>query len=172
MALVAATALGMAWMRVVYPGQLRPLSGHFAGWLLQGPSTCLAVTFAALLVVLRLQSPRPRRRRLMIQPGFVACLASLVSLLLEVGCGVFFRMVHTFAPDEKFVYDASVFWRWGVSAPPAFVVGAWSGLWLSGRWAPEGSWIDRAGRALGLFWAAGWAWSLAGPILDYYLPIL
>ncbi len=34
------------------------------------------------------------------------------------------------------------------------MIGAWVCLWLSGRWAAEPSWIDRAGRVLGLFWIA------------------
>ena len=37
-----------------------------------------------------------------------------------------------------------------------------SSLWLSGAWRPEPSWIDRAGRALGIYWILisvffGWA---------------
>ena len=35
---------------------------------------------------------------------------------------------------------------------PGSVVVAWSALVLSGRWCAEPTWIDRAGRALGLGW--------------------
>ena len=32
------------------------------------------------------------------------------------------------------------------------VVGAWTTLLLSSCWRPENSWIDRAGRVLGVYW--------------------
>jgi hypothetical protein len=31
------------------------------------------------------------------------------------------------------------------------VIVAWATLGLTGRWRPEPSWLDRAGRAIGLF---------------------
>ena len=34
----------------------------------------------------------------------------------------------------------------------AAVVGAWTSLLLSSSWHTEKSWIDRAGRVLGLYW--------------------
>ena len=33
----------------------------------------------------------------------------------------------------------------------------WINLWLGRRWRPERSWVDRAGRVLGIFWML---WSL------------
>jgi hypothetical protein len=39
--------------------------------------------------------------------------------------------------------------HWAVTA----VVGSWLALAISRRWRPERSWIDRAGRILGLYWA-------------------
>jgi hypothetical protein len=38
--------------------------------------------------------------------------------------------------------------RWAYTA----VLGSWLALALSRRFRPERSWIDRAGRALGLYW--------------------
>src|SRR5262245_54032501 len=32
------------------------------------------------------------------------------------------------------------------------VSGAWLTLWLSGRWRPERTWIDRLGRVMGWLW--------------------
>jgi hypothetical protein len=38
----------------------------------------------------------------------------------------------------------------------------WSILVLSGRWHPEPGWIDRVGRALGMFWILiGFLWWFA-----------
>jgi hypothetical protein len=34
----------------------------------------------------------------------------------------------------------------------AAIAASWTFLLVSGRWRPERSWIDRAGRALGWFW--------------------
>ena len=36
----------------------------------------------------------------------------------------------------------------------AAVAVAWLTLALSGRWRPRPDWLDRAGRALGIFWLA------------------
>lgn len=32
------------------------------------------------------------------------------------------------------------------------VLAVWTIQYLSGRWRPQATWIDRAGRALGIFW--------------------
>ncbi len=107
----------------------------------------------------------------MIQPGFVASVASLAGVLAGLGSSLFFRAVHTLAPGETYTVHVSVLWSWGLEPCPPFVLGAWLGLWLAGLWAPERSWIDRAGRALGLFWIAHLAWTLVGPILQHFLPM-
>lgn len=172
MVLIAATALGMALMRVVYEDGLGPRSRDYVRWLLRGPPTCLAASVALALIILRMRRPRPRGRRLVIQPGFVASVASLVALIVGIGCSAFFQAVHTVLPGQTFAYPLAVHWAWGIGPCPGFVLGACLGLWLSGRWAPERSWIDRAGRALGLFWIADGAWDLIGPILQHFFPIL
>src|SRR5262249_51936678 len=157
---------------LVYPEGSSPESGDSMRWLLKGPSTCMAATLAIALIVLRLRRPCPRRRRLVIQPGFVACVATLVALLLGWGCGLFFEMVQTRSRGVVYIEGAIVYWSWAAAAVPGFVLGAWLGLWLAGRSAPEPSWIDRAGRALGLFWIAGVAWSMVGPIIKLFAPML
>ncbi len=171
MVLIAATALGMAWMRVVYEDGLGPRPPNYVRWILHGPSTCLVYGLALALIVLRLRRPRPRRRRLVIQPGFVASVASLAGLLAGLGSTLFFRAVHTLAPGETYTFPVNVLWSWGMDPSPGFVLGAWLGLWLAGLWAPEPSWIDRAGRALGLFWIADVAWTLVSPLLQHFLPM-
>jgi hypothetical protein len=34
------------------------------------------------------------------------------------------------------------------------VSAVWIVLWLIGAWRPEPSWIDRAGRVVGIYWVA------------------
>jgi len=59
-----------------------------------------------------------------------------------------------------------------IGMQPMFLVGGAAAsvlivLWLSGGWREDRSWIDRAGRALGIYWIAisvlfGWAFFLWG----------
>jgi hypothetical protein len=137
----------------------------------------LAATWGVALVILRRVrrpgSPFWRARR----PGALACLASTVVLALIlaiqsvrpssndlfeplVGLRGEVRAVTTFHH-----HDASSDWsdpldpflNTALQMPRAtgFVVaGAWIALALAGRWRPERSWIDRLGRAIGVFWIA------------------
>jgi hypothetical protein len=41
---------------------------------------------------------------------------------------------------------------WTSSTVTVAVIVAWTMLWTSGRWRPERSWLDRAGRLLGWYW--------------------
>src|SRR5262249_53666724 len=99
--LVAATAIGLALVRFGWPRKVagawiftwpvRPSS--FGGypsktWVLPIANRaapflpCLAAWPAAFLVI-RLRSPRPRRRRLLSQPGLVGAIAVLSTLTIE-----------------------------------------------------------------------------------------
>ena len=69
------------------------------------------------------------------QPGVWACVAPLVALLSLPALGRYFAL--EFSPPLIF---------------PAAVAAAWLILALCGRWHPEPSWVDRAGRGLGLGW--------------------
>jgi hypothetical protein len=105
---------------------------------------CLAST-VVLALILAIQSVRPSSNDLF-EP--------LVGLRGEV------RAVSTFHhhdassdwsdPLDPFLNTALQMPRWA-----GFVVaGAWIALALAGRWRPERSWIDRLGRAIGVFWIA------------------
>jgi len=172
MVLVGGVAIGLAWMRVVRSGAASTHADSYVEWLLRGPSTCVAAGLAVALIVLRLRRPRPRRRRLVIQAGFVACAATLASLILGTGCWLFFEMVHTRTAGSVRPMVPSSIWSWSTAAVPGFLTGSWLGLWLARRWATEPSWIDRAGRIVGAFWIAGALWSQVGPILKYFAPML
>lgn len=177
MALVAAVAVGLAVSRVwtrfaderamyqsrVYAtsGPMRPLA----------PITTRAVQYwpvvAALsptLLALRMRRPRPRRRRLFAPPGVTACATATIAIALE---GLM-RVLLILGP-----YPDSFAWEWkeldhirvlnlalaAIGALSSTTVGiavaaAWGSTALAGRWRPEGSWIDRAGRVVGFLWLA------------------
>jgi hypothetical protein len=172
MILVAGAALGLVGVREVYTDTPLPRSGYYVGWVLYGPSRCVVAALAVTLILLNLRRPRPRRRRLVILPGFVACVVTLVALVLGYGCDLFFESVQTRSPGVTYTRTAEVTWTRAAEGVPEFVLGAWLGLWLTGRWAPEPSWIDRAGQAIGLFWIAGVVWRLAWPIVYHFAPML
>jgi hypothetical protein len=77
------------------------------------------------------------------------------------------------ALDKGTFNDKSSMMLWiRIGMQPMFLVGGavasvWIVLWLSGTWRAERSWIDRAGRALGIYWITisvffGWAFFLWG----------
>jgi hypothetical protein len=103
------------------------------------------VCWTAALVVMRLRSPRPPWRDLVRQPGLWACLAAVVA---EV---------------------AFPWWDYfGVRLPAIIVPGAvalaWLALVLTRAWRPERSWIDRAGRIMGLVWLSMFVPCLSIPV--------
>ncbi len=131
---------------------------------------CLQVLTVGLLaasgavVVLRLRLPRPRRRRLMRQPGWVACLAASGVAALAVPVLVAKRALAYGFDDEGF---ASWFVDVGdgafarlVLVCGAAVAASWLILALGGAWADERSWVDRLGRAVGV----GWLLTLAADV--------
>ena len=170
MALVGATALGLAWARWAYAGRLRPESGQVLWWLLRGPPTCLVAAWAPALLLLRLRRPRPRRGRLVQQPGLIACAAAVASMLLGLGGAFAFLAVHTQPPRTATAYSVVAAWPEMIERTPEFVLGAWVALGWAGRWSPERSWVDRAGRAAGLFWVAGLALTVVAPALVALFP--
>ena len=176
MALIAATAVGLWLTGLGWPSTVAKPNGPWAlnwpifpnkpsgypskTWML--PVTeraapflpCLAAWTGAFLAI-RLHGPRPRRRRLVIQPGLVAAVAVLSILAAE---------------SVLLVGSAKLDGRFGWSSPTRVVefavngtvllahhagwsvVVAWLTLGLIGRWRPEPSWVDRCGRTLGCLW--------------------
>ena len=100
-------------------------------------------------LAIRLRKPRPRFRRLMRQPGMVACVAATV--VMAVGAALATAVIGTVGipPLEDFYLKI---------LPPLFdsaaiaVVAVWSAMALARRWKPEPGWIDRMGRVIGALW--------------------
>ena len=112
------------------------------------------------LFVLRLRHPRPRRRRLMRQPGAVACtVATNVFLITSLGitAAVAIRYLSVWRFSVWAMYFLPLYFHcaYGIRLPTLMGAGVtcgWATLALGGRWHPEPSWIDRAGRLVGACW--------------------
>jgi hypothetical protein len=103
--------------------------------------------------LMRLRRPRPCLRRLSREPGAVACAAASAAVLAG-GVVVLSRKLFG-VPEFTTMFDVH---NWTIieSRVGPAVVAAWAVLYASGRWRPEPSWLDRAGRLLGAFWIALW----------------
>jgi hypothetical protein len=116
---------------------------------------CGAWTVA--LAMLRLRRPRPPRRRLGRQPGTMACFtaalvlvpALVVSLWVWAVLGSFGSIGYDSAEWHKVL---GLFFVLLPALTGFAVLGAWWSLYLGRRWRPEATWIDRVGRALGVYW--------------------
>ena len=118
------------------------------------------MAWSVVLLLLRLRRPRPHWSRMILQPGTIVGVVSVLVLLLEslqLGFITFLYRVsgfefwkgdhwnHQWVAVRSWVLEAS----WQV-ALGVFIT--WSILALSRQWQPEPSWIDRMGRILGLLW--------------------
>ena len=121
---------------------------------------CLAAWSGAFLVT-RLRGPRPRWRRLVLQPGLVAAVAALSVLAIEsimlVGSAKIDGRFGWASPERVADFVANGVVMLAHHAGWAVAV-SWFTLALIGRWRPERSWVDRGGRVLGC------TWIIIGPI--------
>lgn len=165
MILIAATApaAGLAWIT-----KQEESWGHFfiqfeepSSWSLYYNVLPTVALFTAPLlsawtlawVVLRLRGPRPRRRRLVRQPGvavaLVAALAWSVGGLATLRWGMALHHMDPSWLDLLIVQFASTTMLGGFG-----VAVEWAGSALAGRWKPERGWVNRMGRVLGVGWVA------------------
>jgi hypothetical protein len=153
MILVAAMAAGLALARA---GPMEWMAWTGSGWfgkarrLLHGSATLFAAMMSLGLIIVRLRRPRPRLVRVMRQPGMVASCAAAVALAVTALGWTSYDVIHTggWSARDSIARYCRIH---GAKFGPA-VGAAWLGLWFAGRWRPERGWIDRAGRALGVFW--------------------
>lgn len=178
MILVAATAVGLALAREETGWTLRHYLMPWRAIPLEWVGTAvydlvlatlpLPAAWSAGLLLIRLIGPRPALRRLTVQPGAVALLAVGLALASRLaGLAVLTARVWLAGPSPgiqgslwsiprlslAIVDSVHVSSGWARSLSVAVLV-AWSLLALGGRWRPEPSWIDRAGRLLGAYWVA------------------
>jgi hypothetical protein len=130
-------------------------------------ATPTLVACSAAILISRLRNPRPRRRRLFRQPGFLGLVAALAVYswyMAEVLGGFLYEELLPTAYSENFVIDLqelsasfvdAVFaWSQAASHMGMAVALAWVVAGAGGRLRPEPSWVDRAGRAMGVAWIA------------------
>jgi hypothetical protein len=166
MILVAATAGAMAWVRANYEWRVFELTWGWyyrRGYYVEFVQDLIRLAWPFLLawtlatLVLRTRPPRPAPRRLARQPGLVAGCAVVVGAAAVAWPAVVGALAGLYQIDPLTHQPAS-YWvgmSRGVGLPEAVglaVTAAWLTLALGGRWRPEPSWIDRAGRALGACW--------------------
>jgi hypothetical protein len=95
------------------------------------------LVWSLCLLCLRLLQPRPPWAALVRQPGWWASLGPILGVLLGQAEDLFL--------DSRASSSVIV---------PAIVLVAWVALAASRKWQAERSWIDRAGRILGVLWIA------------------
>jgi hypothetical protein len=166
--LVAAAALSCFWWRrfkvyylspdfsVTNPSQFffavsvvrRGFSGMFP----------VLAPFTFALIPLRALRPRPSWRRVMCQPGAVACLTAGLTFSIQ--------FTRQFVPEAANLIFHEVPLSTGLSMDywaPAYcesttfglvILAAWLPMALGRRWRPEPTWVDRFGRLLAFAWVA------------------
>ena len=156
-----------------------PQAAPFNGWI-KGLWGCLVLAaplvmaWTLAILALRLRRPRDRWIRLVRQPGLVAGLmaASVLAWRLLGFATMYPRVIGRPRLNILTVRSGALSGIWGGGWPPdhllfetdhfldtmaiigVAVASSWILLLASGRWRPERSWIDRAGRVLGWFWIA------------------
>jgi hypothetical protein len=170
MVLIAATAVGLGAMRARF-GDLSPILDMVSNVASLKAAFGLVVeltyfgfplfaTWTVALLILRLRAPRPSRRRLACQPGAMALASTTLVVVL--------RLLEYAVVALVTIVLGAWDWSWpvvsrainglyanmteAVSSPGLAVAAAWLTLIVGGRWRPEPSWIDRAGRLVGLAW--------------------
>ena len=172
MILIAATACGLAWTGRVWRGFKLATPTPTGSWLwfCDRGELALVMTLPCLLfltiavAILRVRRPRPSWRRIARQPGMTALMAALLFLPVALPPIVLFAdfSYQMRNPGKSFwVEDETwadlpialfVFLMFAIPAPGIAVIVAWTMLAVQGRWRNEPSWIDRAGRVLGVTW--------------------
>jgi hypothetical protein len=193
MILVAATAIAIPaiwsqidneWTDAFVPSYWDRVQGGWRAWpgvmpavfiadVIELARPCLA-TWTLALLALRLRRPRPTRRRLLLRPGMVACVAAACVLCLNtLGLLAFLLLELCLGRGVPIVIDKGIFsltvTDWSVDQVAFAVLAAWICLVLGGRRRPERSWIDRGGRALGDAWILAalshwWRWLILSVI--------
>ena len=176
--LVAATGIGLAgcrfwfwasksgWRDLLDTADNPLLIGLWIAALRAVPVlSILLLNWTTAVLLLRLRAPRPRRRHLWCQPGFLACVAAIFVFVWKgVALGLLVASTAlTPSPTQHLKIDYGdlfieiAFMQFSVHFAPQANVGAavllvWLVTWASGRCRPEPSWVDRSGRLLGVAW--------------------
>jgi hypothetical protein len=158
--LVVVTGVGLGWYRAYVqaagqffentPGISRGLSNTYWG----GQWAPFLVSTTVAVFIFRLRPPLPAWRRLRRQPGWVACVSALSVALFFLAETFGRRLIHDTIGQRVLIMANSFAAQLAVTLRETglAVAAAWMTLLLTGRWRAELSWIDRAGRILGVLW--------------------
>ena len=161
MVFVAATAVGLATCRAMWE-QAEFDPGSWTHLFLAAP--CVASCSLAL-VMLRLRRPRLNFRRIVRQPGAMACLAVVTLLAFRMAVPLGVAALCGLKPGSW----VGRFCRESVLAGYV-VAAAWLTLAITGIRRTEPGWIDRLGRIFGTYWIIlvfMSYWSEADSLLEY-----
>jgi hypothetical protein len=156
MIVVAATAVGMGLVRLLAASQTPYLVFGWPSvmaWALRVAPFLLVAPFAVL--ALRFRRPRPPARRVFRQPGTVACLAVVMDMVISFVLHLVRIPVRLLLGPTPFVYPIEYFLIFVLHAGGTVAI-AWIVLALARAWRPEASWVDRAGRGLGVVFVVVW----------------
>jgi hypothetical protein len=122
----------------------------------------LLTLFSILILTLRLRRPRPPIRRIVRQPGTLACFTAVAFGLLCNCVDVIRSIFHGQISDGSVEDWMGFFLKADRSA--AYVVAIVWVIFALGRLGrPESGWIDPSGRLVGWLWIV---WGLAWPFLE------
>lgn len=178
MILVAATAVGCAGTNVLFANpdpnaiftwrvfselkdalfegrdtEMRSMAAVMLCGEILGVCSPIVAAWCVALIVLRWIGPRPRWRRLAREPGLVACCASTLSLVVLGGHGIIYALGLRYQTLIDFIDDpVGLGLILSTMIIGMAVLAAWMTLLLGGRWRAEPTWIDRLGRAIGVYW--------------------
>ena len=158
--LVAATAAGFAVGRAVHP--IDRGYGGFTRDAVADYAVSLSLMWALAVLALNLTRYRATRRELACRPGFTAVVGIVIERLADLlYYAVIFPLEDAFLRRVSF-FDLPVFLSELLylsitnvvrgSSSAGVVAAVWIVTALAGCWRAEKTWLDRTGRALGVFW--------------------
>ena len=117
----------------------------------------MVVVWTLALLVLEWLHFRPPLHRVASQPGFAATCAVALAVVL-VGSINYALLPDRPDPSTPLGIQLHAYLALSLTFSHgqcgAAVAAAWMMMALTGRWRPRPDWLDRTGRALGLFWLA------------------
>lgn len=155
--LVAATAPGLVWTQFLW-NDLSKKRFRGAVWSNFGLAEkivigaevafpCVAM-WSLAVGLLRFRRPYPRWRRVILEPGTLACVTAVGALLANI---VAITAAAAF-PGQGFRPRPALFIMFLPLQVGCAVAASWMTLVLGRQWRPVPTWIDRAGRGLGIYW--------------------
>jgi hypothetical protein len=149
--IILALAVGLSICRELFVSLPLLGEGNTSKWIIVGWPLAASLTLA--LLILRFIPPRPRMRRLALQPGVAACSSVILALIWGTAFSAWLVLSDpkTYGLGADFLGNVSEYFLRFASFG---VVTAWTILGWAGQWGDSPDWIERVLRVLGIFWIA------------------